>query len=86
MHSCDFSFRRFVFPLPAALSGTLEPDGEPEAERIPLRSTITITQNGRVCSRLTWRLHAFDRAHIFAVEHSQALTALAAADTAGETA
>jgi len=79
MHTCAFDFRRFVFPLPATLTGSLEPDGEPEAERIPLRSTVTVTQNDRVCSRLAIRLHAFDPAHIFAVEHSQALTALSAA-------
>ncbi|AEM89006.1 AfsA-related hotdog domain-containing protein [Streptomyces violaceusniger] len=77
MHACDFDFRRFVFPLPATLTGTLEIDGEPQKERIPLRSTVTVTQNGRVCSRLGLRLHAFDRTCIFAVEHSQALATLA---------
>jgi len=79
MHTCAFDFRRFVFPLSTTLTGSLEPDGEPEDERIPLRSTVTVTQNDRVCSSLAIRLHAFDPAHIFAVEHSQALTVLSAA-------
>jgi len=81
MHLCAFDFRRFVFPLPTTLTGSLEPDGKPEDERIPLRSTVVVSQNDRVCSRLSIRLHAFDPAHIVAVEHAQALTALSAASS-----
>ncbi|MFF4948552.1 AfsA-related hotdog domain-containing protein [Streptomyces chattanoogensis] len=72
MHACEFAFHRFVFPLPAVLEGQLEPNGKPEAERIPLKSTVTIWQARRECSTLTVKLNAFDPSHIFAVEHAQA--------------
>ncbi|MFI1202665.1 AfsA-related hotdog domain-containing protein [Streptomyces sp. NPDC020883] len=72
MHACEFAFHRFAFPLPAVLEGQLEPNGKPEDERIPLKSTVTIWQVGRQCSTLTVRLDAFDPSHIFAVEHAQA--------------
>ncbi|MFJ2745722.1 AfsA-related hotdog domain-containing protein [Streptomyces sp. NPDC087440] len=76
MHGCDFSFRRFVFPVPAQLTATFTPTGPPEPEKIPLRADVTVHQAGRVCSRLTLHLHAFYPEHVFDVESHQAVTTL----------
>ncbi|MGW1072087.1 AfsA-related hotdog domain-containing protein [Streptomyces sp. NPDC002537] len=76
MHGLETDFERFVFPLPAELDGTLRVTGPPEDHRIPLAAEVTIRQSGRVCVNCRVRLHAFDPAHIFAIEHAQAMRTL----------
>ncbi|MGA5134807.1 AfsA-related hotdog domain-containing protein [Streptomyces olivoreticuli] len=85
MHALETDFERFVFPLPAELDGTLRVTGPPEGHRVPLAAEVTIRQSGRVCVSCRVRLHAFDPAHIFAIEHAQALRTLErSAHPAGE--
>ncbi|MEV6670943.1 AfsA-related hotdog domain-containing protein [Streptomyces sp. NPDC051162] len=76
MHGLETDFERFVFPLPAELDGTLRITGPPEDHRIPLAAEVTVRQSDRVCVNCRVRLHAFDPAHIFAVEHAQATRTL----------
>lgn len=76
MHHTAYDFRRFVFPLPAQLTGRLEQSGPAEPGKVPLRAEVSVWQARRECSTATVALHAFDPQLIFGAEDSQARTML----------
>ncbi|WP_049568951.1 AfsA-related hotdog domain-containing protein [Nocardiopsis sp. SBT366] len=86
MHACAFDFERFLFWLPVTLRLTLTRDGEPSAERQPMRSEVSYLQQGRVAATGHFAFQAFDPPTIHAIEQRQARRVVEGAQSGSPTA
>lgn len=72
MHACAFDFKNFLFWLPVTLRVTLTREGEPSAEKQPLRSEVSYLQQGRLAATGRFSFQAFDPPTIHGIEQKQA--------------